>query len=59
MYKYIYDDSFATFRDNGIYAINGPNWEEAKQKILDTYGRLVYEFVLSSYDSFEPVSVKS
>lgn len=24
----IYDYSVATFRENGIYAYNGPNWDE-------------------------------
>ena len=31
--EWFYNNSMATFRDNGIYAINGPNWEEDLENI--------------------------
>ena len=33
-----YDSTVATFRDNGIYAIGGPNWEQDIGKICSVYG---------------------
>ena len=36
-----YDSTVATFRDNGIYAINGPNWEEDLAKICSLYDDLI------------------
>ena len=29
-YNMAYDSTFGTFRKNGIYAMNGPNWEETQ-----------------------------
>jgi len=45
----IYDWTIATFQDNGIYAINGPNWEQDKETICSLYDPLIcsfYEFVV-------------
>ena len=36
--------SIMTFRDNGIYAINGPNWTADLQQIKDVYGFTVGKY---------------
>merc|ERR1739844_41465 len=40
MYESEYDATLATFRENGIYAINGPNWEQDLAKICELYDEL-------------------
>ena len=39
-----YDSTVATFRDNGIYAIDGPNWEQDADKICSLYNIVVCMF---------------
>jgi len=48
-YKMVYDSTIATFRENGIYSLNGPHWEETQQKIRDTYGEKIYEVIMEEY----------
>ena len=42
--KSAYDSTVATFRDYGIYAINGPNWEQDLNKICSVYDFLICDF---------------
>jgi len=52
-----YNNSIATFRDNGIYAIGGPNWTEDLKKICEIYDYVVcYMFEGKPYP---PSSVKA
>jgi len=36
-----YNNSLATFREDGIYAIYGPNWNEDKKKICKDYDYMI------------------
>ena len=39
-----YNWTVATFRDNGIYAIGGPNWEQDIDKICSIYNYAICLF---------------
>ena len=39
-----YDSTIATFREYGIYAINGPNWEQDLEKICDLFDWFICEY---------------
>lgn len=54
-----YNNRIATFRDNGIYAINGPNWEADLQRICDVYGWFFCSLFKRFVASEEPYSVKA
>ena len=38
------NSTIMTFRDNGIHAINGPNWEADLEKIKANYSFTIYEY---------------
>lgn len=57
-----YMDTLATFRDNGIYALYGPNWEEDWRKICDIYDVITCALYASETISVfkkQPISVKA
>lgn len=40
LWEWYYNNSLKHFRDSGIYALYGPNWEEDAKKICETYDYL-------------------
>jgi hypothetical protein len=45
-----YDSTIATFREYGIYAINGPNWEQDLEKICDLFDWFICEYYTHARD---------
>ena len=54
-----YDDTIASFRENGIFALNGPNWVETYDQICNIYGQKTCDSVADEMEGKQPVSVKS
>ena len=54
-----YNWTVATFIDKGIYAINGPNWEQDLDKICSIYKLAICLFYKEGRATTEPVSVKA
>ena len=54
-----YNNSLATFRDAGIYAIGGPNWTEDLKKICKIYDYIICMLYSDDTATKQPISVKA
>ena len=53
----LYTDGLFHFEDYGIYAFNGPNWDEDLKTICDNFSQEVCDY--AGWAGGEPVSTKT